>query len=135
MEIRRKHGKTQIDDDLDEFLKRKNTNNEKNNNFNIANNNLQYQMINNSLINYCWMMQNQLLMQQNQNNVVNNENNEKNKSDSEEGEIKENYQKNKENNENNKNNEELLQKLIDEIKKQKNISNEVRQTDPRKKSK
>ena len=70
LEVKRKHGKTKIDKDLNEYMRKKNINNNinlfnNNVNNNMNNNNLSYQMMNNPLLamNYL-LLQNQLLLQQ-----------------------------------------------------------------------
>jgi len=75
LESKRKNGKTRIDKDINEYLRKKNAN--KIHPFNITenntfNNNLNYQMINNSLLamNYL-LLQNQFILQQNNQNLMN----------------------------------------------------------------
>jgi hypothetical protein len=79
LEVKRKQGKTKIDKDINEYLRKKNgnhislfNNNGNNSMNNNNNNNYNVQMLNNSLLamNYL-LLQNQLLLQQNQQNNQN----------------------------------------------------------------
>jgi hypothetical protein len=164
LEVKRKHGKTKIDKELNDYMRKKNINNyinlfnnTGNNNMN-NNTNLNYQMMNNPILamNYL-LLQNQLLMQQqNQNldNVLNNninliQNNEENNlSGNKESNADEKEEKNEnENNievgnnqegenldETNKNNE-IIKKILEAITDPNNINNEDKQGDPRQKGK
>ena len=77
LEVKRKHGKTKIDRELSEYMRKKNINNLQlfNNNGNNSmnnNNNFNYQLMNNPLLamNYL-LLQNQLLMIQKSQNLEN----------------------------------------------------------------
>ena len=79
LEVKRKQGKTKIDKEINEYLRKKKNNNtslfnnnNNNNNNSMNNNNYNIQMMNNSLLamNYL-LLQNQFLMQQRNPNLVN----------------------------------------------------------------
>lgn len=75
LDVKRKQGKTKIDKEINEYLRRKKNNNINlfnNNNNSMNNNNYNIQMMNNSLLamNYL-LLQNQLLMQQRNPNMPN----------------------------------------------------------------
>ena len=77
MEVKRKQGKTKIDRDINEYLRKKNMNNislfntNGNNSINNNNNNYNMQMLNNSLLMNYLLLQNQFLLQQNNQNMEN----------------------------------------------------------------
>ena len=157
LEVKRKHGKTKIDKELNDYMRKKNINNNislfnntANNSMN--NNNLNYQLMSNPLLamNYL-LLQNQLLMQQrNQNleNAINNNINLNNgvvniNENEKESQIK-NVQESLEKNEGNEikndenaeaNKKEIIKKIIEAITVPNNISIEESQNDPRKKGK
>ena len=163
LEVKRKHGKTKIDKELNDYIKKKNINNYINlfnntGNNNTNNNNLSSQMMNNPILamNYL-LLQNQLLMlQRNQNlenvlnsniNIVqNNEENNLNENKESNADVKEeknenenkievgNNQEGENIDETNKNNE-IIKKILEAITDPNNINNEDKQGDPRKKGK